>query len=440
LALIPLLTLLLDQSGRFGLALLVLLISGISLLNFNLTLILFIATFFVNILFEWGAPSEFYALFLTAAFLINFRFTMAEFSNKIAVYYLLFIVLILPSFSNYSQLLNVIISLKLISFFLVFTIIGVVAADTRKIILILNTFLILSFLNALHLIYMAVSSGARVFGFAGIMYVDYAGIAIIISLYFFIYQEKRRWINFILFLTIALALILTQTRNAWITSGLAVSLILTQFFISGKKYSSVKINKYLLICMMSVAAIIISYQAITFNPKTFERFQTAEQVGSRGIDQMSEINTLVTRVLIWHTAWNAFKSSPYIGVGLYNFQFVSGNYYTINEVLYKEFVEGLSPHQTFLEILTETGILGFTGFIIFLGALIIFAVQNIRRSRNKEEKFYSNLVFWLMFFILSSMMMTDAWLSGHGLMLWGVVVGLIISLQKPFHRTLRVEI
>jgi O-antigen ligase len=343
---------------------------------------------------------------------------------------------VIPSFFKYTDLFSGVLTLKLLAFFLVFMLIGAAVTDFKKIKLILNTFLFFSLANAVHLILMAVLTGRRVFGFAGIMFVDYAGIAIVISLLFFLYNKKFRWLYFGVFLVVAVSLILTQTRNAWISSGLLIFFIMVQFYFKGRKISAESINKFLMIIVMFIAVLTVGIQALTFNPKAFERVQTMNRETNQKATEVSDLNTLATRVFIWHTSWNAFKENPYTGVGLYNFQFVSKEYYSIDYRLYKDFVEGLSPHQTHIEILTETGLIGLTGFLIFLGAILLFAEKNIRLSRNKSEIFYSNLIFWLFMYILVSMMMTDAWLWGHGLILWGIVVGLIISMRKQIKNNL----
>jgi O-antigen ligase len=315
-------------------------------------------------------------------------------------------------------------------------VIGVAVTDFKKIKLIFNTFLFFSLANAVHLIVMAVLTGRRVFGFAGIMFVDYAGIAIVISLLFFLYNKKFRWLYFGVFLVVTVSLILTQTRNAWISSGLLIFFIMVQFYIKGRKISTESINKYLMIIVMFIAVVTVGVQALTFNPKAFERVQTMNRETNQKATEVSDLNTLATRVFIWHTAWNAFKKNPYTGIGLYNFHEVSDQYYTINTELYKEFVQGLSPHQAYIEILTETGVIGLTGFLIFLAAILLSALQNIRLTRSKDEKLSAITVFWLSVFIVTSMMMTDAWLWGHGIILWGIVTGLVISVRKQLQQKL----
>ena len=71
-------------------------------------------------------------------------------------------------------------------------------------------------------------------------------------------------------------------------------------------------------------------------------------------------------MFIWHTAINTFSRKPLIGIGLYSFKYTSKEYYTIPKPFFKQYVENRTPHVAYLEVLVESGIIGFLGFLIFL--------------------------------------------------------------------------
>jgi O-antigen ligase len=146
--------------------------------------------------------------------------------------------------------------------------------------------------------------------------------------------------------------------------------------------------------------------------------------------QTLQINSLVTRYFIWSIAWDAFASNPATGVGIYGFPFISKEYSTLDDFLYESFVERLTPHETFLAILTESGIIGFLGFVIFLISTIVFAIKSYLISKSVEELFYSEIILWLTLYTLFSMIITDAWLWGHGIVLWGLLIGMSIANRK----------
>jgi O-antigen ligase len=90
----------------------------------------------------------------------------------------------------------------------------------------------------------------------------------------------------------------------------------------------------------------------------------------------------------------------------------------------------LSPHITFLANLAETGIIGFVGFLIFLGSSLWMGIKSVNLAFSEEQIFYSIIILALQFYILFSMFLTDAWLWGQCGMLWGVVLGLSIANYK----------
>ena len=138
----------------------------------------------------------------------------------------------------------------------------------------------------------------------------------------------------------------------------------------------------------------------------------------------------MTRLLIWDTAINAFKHHPIIGIGVYSFPFESAQYYTISKELFKDYVKGLSPHITYLAVLTETGILGFIGFIIFLISSIRLGIKSLNLASTEQQKFYSLLILSLNIYIFYSMFLSDAWLWGQCGMLWGMILGMSIANYK----------
>jgi O-antigen ligase len=134
-------------------------------------------------------------------------------------------------------------------------------------------------------------------------------------------------------------------------------------------------------------------------------------------------NTLVSRLLIWHTAIKAFLYHPIIGIGAYCFRFDSKYYCAIPKIFYKAFVQDLGPHITYLAVLTETGIIGFLGFVLFLLSTIRMALKSVAMADTENQKYFSLGMLILQIYILFSMCMTDAWLWGQCGMLWGIILG-----------------
>lgn len=397
-----------------------------STVNFEITSAIFIILLFMDIWVQDARPSEIFALFLIISFLITYKFSFKELDNRLNYYFLLFALCCLPSFINYERAIAYLSIVRLIVFFLVYMIISISSTNFEKIGKIFNIFIVMSVLNGLTVIYYALLTGKRIFGFAGVMYVDYVGIALTLCLLKILYSSRNKLIWSVAFSIQLLALIFTQTRNAWISTGIVLFLVLIQFIFFNKNLRLTTVKKFLLSFAILFIIIFISYQAGNLNPTTYERLSSGKPKSENEL----KINTFVTRGFIWITAWNAFRDNPVIGVGLYNFSHVSRRYNTIDPVLYKLFVEKVSPHETFLEILSETGIIGFIGFSFFLVAWLRSARNNLKICKTEREFFFARMIFWSSIFILISMVMTDIWLQGHGLMLWGIIVGITIAFRK----------
>ncbi|MBH0156570.1 O-antigen ligase family protein [Fictibacillus sp. 5RED26] len=86
------------------------------------------------------------------------------------------------------------------------------------------------------------------------------------------------------------------------------------------------------------------------------------------------------RFELWGRAWDYFLSSPWIGVG-------ASNFLPYNQF---QFGDSLQVHNTFLEILSETGIIGAFCFMIFL----LLTIYQLFQHRVYEKKPYLFLAFF----------------------------------------------
>jgi O-antigen ligase len=102
----------------------------------------------------------------------------------------------------------------------------------------------------------------------------------------------------------------------------------------------------------------------------------------RGIVPTPDNYALVERMVHWQVAGNMFLSSPWVGVGIGNFN-----------VLFNKFgVQGWPysrghAHNYYLNLLAEVGIVGLTGYMIMLITAIVVGVRAVRRSREAGDAF-----------------------------------------------------
>ncbi len=163
-------------------------------------------------------------------------------------------------------------------------------------------------------------------------------------------------------LLVALFLLLkTESRSAWLAAFIGITLFVLLNFTS---------SKYRLI---GVAVVLLSVIAGYFLfPELFQK----------RIANMFDLNpqsSFARRLYFYEGAWKAFLASPLIGHGLGNFTVFLPKFRSPDYWMYQS--EDIVPHahNEFLEILSETGILGLSAFLF---VVIIFITRTIKHTNN----------------------------------------------------------
>ncbi len=422
-------------SLKFSLLLVVLLPIFASIIwNANIAIICLITSVFTR----FGMFDYYLSVLITPLLIFSFpkqdieNENITRVKNPLSISFLIFLLSILPSIMKISDYGIWVKSLiNFIAMIIVVTLVGKVIKNYSQLKKFLTTFLFLSVLNGLSVIQQSISTGGgRVFGFTGVYYIDIVNIAIFIAICIIIFNPKKR-IYFIPLLSFFfISLLLTQTRNSILSLfGTSLVLFLT-LLISSKKISIPKIKIINYTVISSLSLLIIAIILFLIFPQISERFLELFSP-SKSTESTSLVsNSLVSRLLIWHTALNAFLKNPFTGIGLFNFQYISSLYHTIPNDLYKEFVWHLTPHVTYIAVLTETGIVGFSGFLTFLISIIVMNIKSLKKSNSTISTQYSLGLLICQVYIILSMALTDAWLWGQCGMLWSLLLGSSIANYK----------
>ncbi len=100
--------------------------------------------------------------------------------------------------------------------------------------------------------------------------------------------------------------------------------------------------------------------------------------------QSDASDQLENRVLHWLMALEGFYASPLIGVGLNaHLEFFADHYYLISHLAPPEFFLEHQVHNIHFIMLLETGMLGFSAWILFLGRNIADSKKDIALGRNQ---------------------------------------------------------
>ncbi len=367
--------------------------------------------------------------------LINFKGDIkSELKNPLILSLFAYLLMTLPSLINTSApLLSIMDYSNLIAMVIVFFVTILGFNDIKDIKKVFYFFIVAVLLHSFYVLYLGLTTGKRVFGILNVYYIDFAGLGGVVSLILLIYLKGlKRIFAGIAFIIITVGLILTQTRNAWLSFGFAIITLLIFLIVNAKKYQIKRIFA-VTFWVVSVGTIGFTFFiAEDVNSNVTQRLEISKQTTVLNVDDPTNIggNSFVSRAFIWHTAVMAFLEHPVVGIGVYAFRYVSKMYYKIPKSFYLLYVEHNTPHVTYLQVLTETGIVGFIFFIIFIIAVIRLLFRTSKLPKNSDEATITLMINWSLIYIIFSMFMTESWLYGQYIMWFGVLLGFLVKNYK----------
>lgn len=160
-------------------------------------------------------------------------------------------------------------------------------------------------------------------------------------------------------LTSFLLVILTNTKGALLS--LILSIILTLLTVGKRAQLRKNLYKILIVILILILILIILPNKYT------HRYVNIGEVFSRG--------SFHSRISLYSQAITSWLNNPLVGVGFGNYKFVNLEGYTY-------------PHNIFLEILSETGIIGITLFILLIINILFNIEKQIKEYNNDKNKIY----------------------------------------------------
>ncbi len=403
--------------------------------NFQYSAYFLILTIFFSFYINFFHSSIYASVILLISFMLTKPdFRLSQIQNPFTKPLLIYIVCVIPSLINsIDPLLSIYNGINLLAMIIIMYTVSIAIDKTQKIDRIIIWFLSLVALNAIYVIYLAAVSGKRVYGFPGVFYSDFAGLAAIMITILFILEEKslKKIILGLITSLILIGLILTQTRNSWIAFALTFFALIIYLLGSLRIPSKTKRRAiaYTLVLVIVIIAIYFGAELLSRGIVTRSTSITTHKINPESLESIGN-NSLLTRVFIWHTALMAFLKHPIVGIGYSSFYFSSQLYYTIPAILFDMFARGSHPHITYLAVLVETGIVGLIGFLIFLYSIAKHALKSLKLNQNCDEFKRTLLINWSFVYVFVSMGMTDAWLWGQITVLFGFLLGLTVANYK----------
>ncbi len=239
-------------------------------------------------------------------------------------------------------------------------------------------------------------------------------ICSILSVFSFLYiyanAEKNKYLALGI-IPLFFIILLSGRRAAWVMLALSSF----GFFIYGLMYS---INRSMFIKTFSIVTALVTVllaTTIIFHPPTNDRFKVTLGLFSNDYDSINAATAV--RLPIWETAYSIFKSNPINGIGPRGFRHAYEEYASKGDYFVNSHVVPTQPHIIILEILSETGLIGFLGYM--------FALYFITRILRKSKKQQNLLPFFIA--VTVSMFPFNTHMAFYG-SIWSSMVWLLLAL------------
>jgi len=184
----------------------------------------------------------------------------------------------------------------------------------------------------------------------------------------------------LLMVLILLLLWVVQTKAALLASAAFFGILLISRFVI---YRKVGRNKRFskLIVLIAVSLTLIA-TVFTFQNKQVFR-------------HLFNTKTLHTRIALWENSGKIIEDHFFLGVGAGNWKihFPKHGLDSFNEQVQNGITNYQRPHNDFLWVLTEQGLLGFVTFLSLFILVVYYLVRAIRHTSNWNDKFTSIALF-----------------------------------------------
>ena len=189
---------------------------------------------------------------------------------------------------------------------------------------------------------------------------------------------NQRWLWLFLPLLV-FTVFLSGRRSAWImlAVGLAGYIIYLYFVMESKKLFS---KRSIVAGALTIAALLV---VVSYDKPLQNRLVKPAVLLSGDFEQIDIATS--NRLHIWGVSISMFKSNWFNGVGPRAYRYAYGDYVSSNDYWMSKGEEygPNHPHQIVLEILSETGLLGFFGLLFF----IYLFLTSIKKYRMVKTSF-----------------------------------------------------
>lgn len=256
-----------------------------------------------------------------------------------------------------------------------------------------------------------ISGGEEVFKYAPIIMIGLIGVII-----YGVFETKKNLkikINLIYFGILSFVMIiLSQNRANWLALGIIILILVFE-----------KGNKKTIGIMITSILIIVSLKSNYENNQYYQRLET--MINGK---ELSQDESFLTRIEIAEEGLRIFKDNYLTGIGYSKKSYEKAQKY----IGYKYIAEGtnhIEAHNTYIQSLASTGIIGFLGYIGMIIALILKFI--------KKDDIYSKFAFYTIIGIQINGMFISVLQYKQITGLYFLIIGLGLSYHKKNIRNLK---
>jgi len=181
-------------------------------------------------------------------------------------------------------------------------------------------------------------------------------------------RHQRRWIRWIAMMALMVAILLSGTRSAWLMM-IFIGFLFAWQFLPKSRWQTLFKAGLLVLAMSWLMALLV--------PEFQQRLDRSSEVLS-GQDSALDY-ALADRLPIWHSAWEMYKKHPINGVGARAFRKAYPDFAAEDDPWVAQNGVSLQAHHWVLELMAETGTLGFV-----FGLALIFIYISVVKNKFKQ--------------------------------------------------------
>lgn len=281
------------------------------------------------------------------------------------------------------------------------------------------------------------TSGNRILAFPHAFYFSVAFLASTTLFTFLMQRLKGVWktVFLIMYPVFLVGILGSLMRHLWL--GIFIALIASLVLFRKTAILSIaSVSKYyLLVVLLSVSfaftVFLVSSSVAPLANTSGEAFRVfAERLVSLG---NAEDTSIAWRGVVWKGALAEFSENPLFGIGF-------GNRVSVEMDGYRDYVEIRNMHNSWFALLVQTGILGFSLFLFFVGSLLLRGIQVFRRLSDTSFLILASVPLVTILIFCSAVFLSQPYLETNllSLVFW-LSAGLLLAVESIFRRDMKSE-